>query len=559
MRRRRVFRITVVTAAIISVIYFTLITSTATTKRRRRRMVEGGGGVSSSSSSPMSVSEVVGYLAGGHQRDKEHDPYARHAFNARVSNSLPSDRHLPDTRHPRCRELQYDHDALPTVSVVITFHNEARSALLRTLVSVLTRTPDDLLEDIILVDDASDDPSDGLLLAGLPKVRLLRNDQRQGLIRSRVLGADASKGETIFFLDSHCEVNQGWVTPLLDTLRQHPKSLVCPVIDVIDQDTLDYRAAGTVLKGGFDWGLHFRWVPLTEEEKMAREDPTSVYRSPAVAGGLFLISRSWWDDLGKYDPGLEVWGAENLEMSFKAWQCGGSVEVAPCSRVGHVFRKRHPYTFPQGNAHTYLRNSRRVAEVWLDEFTHFFYETRPNALHRPYGDVSERKEVRARLGCRGFGWYLKTIYPELATPSHHELAYGQLRQRNVCLQGPDHPSPADKRQQKAPPERDLLVEVTACSTERPTQEWSLSQDGAVAQGSFCLAVVSPSDTRVHLQQCLAGPKQRWLRQGRRLQHGASGLCLDSASHSGVLVLPCRNNLLSQQWDFSVELQALTTL
>ena len=72
--------------------------------------------------------------------------------------------------------------------------------------------------------------------------------------------------------------------------------------------------------------------------------------------------------LGAYDEGMEVWGGENVEMSLRVWQCGGELLIIPCSRVGHVFRKVSPYSWPGGVTHVLHHNRLRTARVWLDEF-----------------------------------------------------------------------------------------------------------------------------------------------------------------------------------------------
>lgn len=77
------------------------------------------------------------------------------AFNLVASDKIVYTRAVPDTRDHRCQSVVYD-QSLPTASIVIIFTNEAWSPLIRTIYSVLNRSPPEFVHEIILVDDFSD-------------------------------------------------------------------------------------------------------------------------------------------------------------------------------------------------------------------------------------------------------------------------------------------------------------------------------------------------------------------------------------------------------------------
>ena len=222
--------------------------------------------------------------------------------------------------------------------MIICFHNEAWSVLVRTVRSVLDRSPQGLIHEVVLVDDCStQDHLKGRLEewaaaasagAGVP-VRVVRAAKREGLIRARLLGLSASTGDVVTFLDSHCECTQGWLPPLLQRLRSEPRAVVCPVIDVISDSSLEYqwrrggaRADAGINVGGFDWNLQFNWHAMPErlarqreaEGKRGTEAIARRLPSPTMAGGLFAVRRDWFRRLGTYDPDLDIWGGENLEL-----------------------------------------------------------------------------------------------------------------------------------------------------------------------------------------------------------------------------------------------------
>ncbi|NWX57928.1 GALT5 acetylgalactosaminyltransferase, partial [Promerops cafer] len=336
-------------------------------------------------------------------------------FNVYLSDLIPVDRAIADTRPAGCSEQQV-HDDLPTTSIIMCFVDEVWSTLLRSVHSVLSRSPPHLIEEIILVDDFS--TKGRQLLPGSPTVQAALPNLPGAAPGSAAGGGSAAPDpltglQQLSTGDSeYCCAQK--LTLAVDVARECDSELVSPIFSLFSYMTVD-----NFQRGIFTWPMNFGWKQIPQEviEKNKIKE-TDIIRCPVMAGGLFSIDKKYFFELGMYDPGLDVWGGENMEISFKVGHCHTPIEIVPCSRVGHIFRNDNPYSFPKDRVRTVERNLARVAEVWLDEYKELFYG---HAYHLllgsvDLGDLGQQTQLRKKLQCKSFRWYLENVYPDLEAP-----------------------------------------------------------------------------------------------------------------------------------------------
>uniref|UniRef100_A0A3B4YDM2 Polypeptide N-acetylgalactosaminyltransferase n=1 Tax=Seriola lalandi dorsalis TaxID=1841481 RepID=A0A3B4YDM2_SERLL len=497
------------------------------------------------------------FILGPEYKDSVQASIKEFGFNMVASDMISLDRTISDIRHEECKYWHYD-DRLLTSSVVIVFHNEGWSTLMRTVHSVIKRTPRKYLAEIVMIDDYSNKVHLKERLEEYIKqwnglVKLFRNEKREGLIQARSIGAKkAAKGQVLIYLDAHCEVGINWYAPLIAPISKDRTVCTVPLIDYIDGNeySMEPQQGGDedgLARGAWDWSLLWKRVPLSQREKAKRKYTTQPYRSPAMAGGLFAIEREFFFELGLYDPGLQIWGGENFEISYKIWQCGGQLLFVPCSRVGHIYRLQgwqgNPPPAHVGSSPT-LKNYVRVVEVWWDEYKDYFYASRPETLTLAYGDISELKRFREEHRCKSFKWFMEEIAYDI--PLHYPLPpknveWGEIRgfETSYCIDSMGHTNGGN-------------VEIGPCHRMGGNQLFRINEANQLMQYDQCLTR-GVDNSAVIITHCDQNQHTEWkyFKVTHTHTHTQKWKCLDRSDllHK-VFISDCDTSKTTQKWEMN---------
>ncbi|KAH8333855.1 hypothetical protein KR059_003911 [Drosophila kikkawai] len=482
-----------------------------------------------------------------------------HGFNAELSDLISVNRSLPDVRSQICHLIKYP-AKLPMATVIIAFHNEHLSVLLRSIHSLVNRSPPGLLGDIILVDDASTLVALGQKLARYLRktfgelVTLVRLPKRRGLIKARMEGAQRAPWQVLIFLDSHIEVTHNWLPPLLAPIAAHRTIATGPIVDAISRETFAYEAGAALTRSGFNWHLHVKHLPPFPEDSQV---PSSPYRTPLLVGGL-AIDRSYFWELGGYDEELDIWGGEYLQMSFKIWMCGGMLLYVPCSRVAHISRGPVLERASPRKYNFLGRNYKRVAEVWMDDYKKFVYQRNPELFHNvDAGNLTAVKAQRKQLKCKSFHWYMTKVAPDFLEKfplvDLPPLASGVIQ----SVAYPSYCMDTLKGEYNQP------MGLAPCNNPPSKhQDWTLTREHEIRlkSGNACLEISDTKDFNVpvKLYHChsLGGnqfwyynPKLKWIQQREGWYHCLEAIPPVKSNPGRVVSNYCRKSNKRQKWNF----------
>ncbi|VVE85893.1 glycosyltransferase [Pandoraea sputorum] len=260
----------------------------------------------------------------------------------------------------------------PLVSIIIPIYGQIGYTV-RCLASIQKQLPGMPFE-VIVVDDCSPDNSLEVL-EQVRGIRLVRNEQNQGFIRSCNAAAAAAQGQYLCFLNNDTEVAKDWLDELLRTFSVFPGAGLAGSKLVYPDGRLQ-EAGGIIWQDGSAWNFGRLHDPMLPEYNYARE-------VDYCSGASIMVPAALYRELGGFDEHYLPAYCEDSDLALKIRDRGYRVIYQPLSAIVHYEGITSGTDLKQGAKAYQVSNSKKLFARWQQRL----------AGHQPNGvDVNRAKD-----------------------------------------------------------------------------------------------------------------------------------------------------------------------
>jgi GT2 family glycosyltransferase len=272
-----------------------------------------------------------------------------------------------------------------SASVVIPNWNgrDLLAKYIPSIVEALDGNPDN---EIIVVDNGSQDGSAEFLREHFPSVRVLALDRNLGFGGGSNAGFRAAKNAIVILLNSDMRVERGFLAPLLEAFTDDAVFSVACQIFFSDPDKLREET-----------GLTQSWWENGSLRVRHRDDPAIQVPYPCAygGGGSCAFDRRKFLELGGFDELLAPFYMEDTDVGYLAWKRGWKVLYQPRSVVYHEHRGTIGKKFSAAQIDLVLKKNfalfcwKNIHE-WPRLTSHFFFAYAGAVVTVLFGESPER-------------------------------------------------------------------------------------------------------------------------------------------------------------------------